>query len=65
MSTDKSTKSYKELEEELSDVLERVESQSYDELDSLLKDYEKGMKLIAELQVKLETAKNSIKKVNN
>jgi exodeoxyribonuclease VII small subunit len=64
MSTDKLAKSYKELETELSEVLDRVESQSYDELDSLLKDYEKGIKLIGELQEKLETAKNSIRKVN-
>ena len=57
-------KSYRDLEKELSEVLDRVESESYDELDSLLKDYDKGMKLISELQKKLETAKNSIKKVN-
>ena len=57
-------KSYRDLEKELSEVLDRVESESYDELDSLLKEYDKGMKLISELQKKLETAKNSIKKVN-
>jgi exodeoxyribonuclease VII small subunit len=57
-------KSYRDLEKELSEVLDRVESESYDELDSLLKDYDKGMNLISELQKKLETAKNSIKKVN-
>ena len=57
-------KTYRELEKELSEVIDRVEGESYDELDSLLKDYDKGMMLIAELQKKLETAKNSIKKVN-
>lgn len=57
-------KSFRELEKELSEVLDRVESESYDELDSLLQDYDKGMKLISELQEKLKTAKNSIKKVN-
>lgn len=57
-------KTYKELESELAEVLERVESESYEELDSLLKDYEKGIELIDELQEKLKTAKNSIKKVN-
>ena len=53
-------KSYRDLEKELSEVLDRVESESYDELDDLLKDYDKGMKLIGDLQEKLETAKNSI-----
>jgi exodeoxyribonuclease VII small subunit len=56
--------SYKELETKLSEVLSRVEHESYDELDDLLKDYEIGMKLIDELQKKLETAKNSVKKVS-
>lgn len=58
-------KTYKELEAELSTVLERVENASYDELDDLLKDYDKGMKLIEELENKLKTAKNTIKKVNS
>jgi len=55
---------YKELESELHRLLDRIEHDSYDELDSLLKDYDKGMKLIADLQAKLEKAKNSVKKVN-
>jgi exodeoxyribonuclease VII small subunit len=54
--------SYKELEAELHELLDRVEHQSYDELDDLLKDYDTGMKLIASLQEKLETAKNTVKK---
>jgi exodeoxyribonuclease VII small subunit len=57
--------SYKELETELNKVLDRVEHGSYDELDDLLKDYDTGMKLIASLQNKLETAKNSVKKVKS
>ncbi len=55
-------KSYKELEKELSEVLARVEGESYDELDALIKDYDKGMKIIDALQDKLTTAKNVIKK---
>jgi exodeoxyribonuclease VII small subunit len=55
-------KSYKQIETELHEVLDRVEHESYDELDNLLKDYDHGMKLIALLQEKLETAKNSVKK---
>jgi len=56
------TKSYRNLEEELNTVLERVEHASYDELDELLKDYNQGMKLIEQLEEKLASAKNTIKK---
>jgi exonuclease VII small subunit len=56
-------KSYKEIEQELQKVLGRVENESYDDLDDLLKDYDSGIMLIASLQDKLEKAKNSIKKV--
>lgn len=57
-------KTYKELESELHKVLDRVEHESYEDLDELLKDYDDGIKLIKSLQEKLEKAKNSIKKVN-
>lgn len=56
-------KTYKQLESELSEVLERVENGSYEELDLLLKDYAEGIKLVEDLEEKLKTAKNSIKKV--
>ena len=56
-------KTYKELETELSEVLERVENCSYDELDVLLADYEQGIKTIQSLEEKLKNAKNTIKKV--
>lgn len=56
-------KSYKQLETELHDVLNRIENDSYEELDALLEEYNTGMKLIATLQKKLESAQNSIKKV--
>lgn len=56
-------KTYKQLEVELSEVLERVENGSYDELDMLLKDYGLGIKIVEELEEKLKTAKNTIKKV--
>ena len=57
-------KTYKQLEDELAKILERVEHASYDELDDLLKDYDAGSKIIAALQKKLDTAKNKINKVN-
>ena len=57
-------KSFKELEQALDEVMERVESANYDELDELLKDYEQGKKLIKQLERKLKTAKNTIKKAH-
>jgi len=56
-------KTYKQLEQELGEVLKRVENESYDEIDELLKDYEKGMTLASQLEEKLKTAKNTIVKV--
>lgn len=59
----KESKSYKQLEQELNEVLGRVESGSYDEIDELLKDYEKGMSIAVQLEEKLKTAKNTIIKI--
>lgn len=59
----KDSKSYKQLEQELNEVLGRVESGSYDEIDELLKDYEKGMAIANQLEIKLKTAKNTIIKI--
>jgi len=55
-------KTYRELEEELHSILERIEESSYDELEDLLEDYDTGVKLVSELQKKLDNAKNKIKK---
>ena len=49
-------KSFKQLEEELSAILERIEHAEYDELDDLLDDYKAGKELIAELESRLESA---------
>lgn len=57
-------KSYKQIEAELSQILSRIESGNYDDLDMIIKDYDAGKKLIAELQKRIDTAKNKIKKVN-
>ncbi len=59
----KELKSYKKLEQELGEVLQRVENGSYDEIDELLRDYEKGMAIANQLEEKLKTAKNKIIKV--
>lgn len=55
-------KTYRELEQQLAEIVDRIEHGSYDELDDLLKDYDQGTKLIADLQKRLDTAKNTIKK---
>ena len=56
-------KSYRELEQELNTILERIENGSYDELDQLLADYDAGKKCIEQLEKRLEIAQTSIKKV--
>ncbi len=58
-------RSYKQLEAELAEVLDRVEHADYDELDDLLADYDKGKKIITELEKRLDSAKNTIKKVGS
>ncbi len=55
-------KTYKQLENELEEILDNVENSSYDELDKLLEDYNKGIKIVEELEIKLKSAKNVIKK---
>lgn len=56
-------KTFKQLEEELHVVLDRVEHAEYDELDELLSDYKQGKKLISELEKRLETATVEVNKV--
>ena len=59
----KEEKSFRELEQELSEVLRRVEEAEYEELDELMADYNIGKKLIESLEKKLRDAKNTINKV--
>lgn len=59
----KDEKSFRELEQELAQVLNRVEQAEYEELDELLADYETGKKIIESLEKKLLEAKNTINKV--
>jgi exodeoxyribonuclease VII small subunit len=53
-------KSFRQLESELEQIIQKVESKSYEELDDLLQDYAAGKKMIAELESRLEHAKNTI-----
>ena len=55
-------KTYKQVENELEKNLDNVENSSYDELDKILEDYNKGIKIVEELEIKLKSAKNVIKK---
>lgn len=56
-------KSYKQLEAELTAIVDKVEQASYEDLDELLKDYDTGIALVQQLEKKLKSAKNTIKKV--
>ena len=52
--------SYRELRAELDSIVSRIELGSYDDIDALLADYEKGKGIIAELQKRLEEAETSL-----
>ena len=56
-------KSYKQLEQELQAILDRVEVGDYDNLDDMLADHEAAQKLIASMKSQLKSAKNSIKTI--
>lgn len=56
-------KSFRELEAELQIVLNRLEHGEYDDLEDMLRDHEAGMRIVTQLEEKLESAKATIKKV--
>ena len=60
-----SKKTYKELQGELDELLIKFESSSHDDIDAMLEDYEKGMKIIAELESNLSQAEIKLKKMKN
>lgn len=55
-------KTYKQLQAELDDVLEGIQSEELD-VEEAIKLYEQGEKLIRELETYLKTAENKIKKL--
>ena len=55
-------KSYKQLQHELDEVLEKIQAEELD-VEEAIKLYEQGEKLIAELESYLKTAENKIKKL--
>lgn len=56
-------KSYKDLQAELSEVLDAFERSAHEDVDELLADYEKGTKLIAELEAYLSEAEVKLSKI--
>ena len=54
--------SFRDQEQELEAVLNKVEDGSYEDINELLEDYKRGKKLIEKLEKRLETAKNTITK---
>ena len=61
MKADK-TIDYKALRSELDEVLDQLQQDDTD-IDAALKGYEKGLKLIGQLEAYLQTAENTIKKL--
>lgn len=57
-----SKKSYKELNEELAEIMAWFESEQVD-LDQAVAKYEQANKLLAEMESYLKTAENKIKKI--
>lgn len=57
-----STKSYRELSDELASLMEWFEGGEVD-LEEAIENYQKAMKLIGELEDYLKTAENEIKKI--
>ena len=55
---------YKALRAELDEVLDQLQQDDTD-IDAALKGYEKGLKLIGQLETYLQTAENTIKKLQS
>ena len=62
----KASKTYEELQKELDAVLAKIQDEdSKGNLSELLELYEKGEKLLEQMQDRLENAKNTIKKIDS
>lgn len=59
----KSKKNYRQLSEELSELLDWFDSEDVD-LDEALTKYEQAMKLIEQMENYLKTAENKIRKIS-
>ncbi len=58
----KTQKTYRELNQELEEALEALQSDSL-ELEENIKNYNRAMEIIGELESQLKTAQNEIKKI--
>ncbi len=56
------TKTYKQLQAELDEVMEKIQAEELD-VEEAIKLFERGEKLIAELELYLKTAENKIKRL--
>lgn len=53
---------YQKLSNELQEILERLDTSDVD-VDTAIKQYERGMEIVGELENYLKTAENKVKKV--
>lgn len=58
-------KTYAAIRAELDEIIERFERSAHTDVDELLKDYEKGKTLLAELEAMLDSAELKIKKATD
>ena len=56
-------KSYKELQEELNLIISELQSEEID-IDQAVSKFEQATKIIKEIKLYLDTAENTLKKVN-
>ena len=59
---EKSVKTYRQMNEELAELMAWFESEQVD-LDAAVSKYEQAMKLLAAMEAHLKTAQNKIKKI--
>ncbi len=57
-------KTYKQLQDELQLLMDKFERSVHEDVDELLKDYDAGKKLIAELEKHLQQAELKLKKAS-
>jgi len=58
-----STKKTKQLEEDIHAMLAKLETDQYDDVEQMLADYAQAQKYVHELEKRLESAKNTLKKM--
>jgi exodeoxyribonuclease VII small subunit len=56
--------SYRELQDQLDDVLSQLQAEDVD-VDTALKLYEQGQKLVKKLETRLSSAENTIRKLQS